>query len=248
MKAAPASPLRASRMIPRCLHSASRVRAAALAPMEGINWPICHCDRSLSGGDRRAQRAARLRRAVLDFFSETGLVFMAFCRATHCVRRRCSCSLPAVEFKALNVHLLVVIIAAAAVLVTRSITYIGAWLGKKVMTAQSDGLINKRLMKTHAFFERHERKTVMISACSGGALVCAARAGASGWTSQVSVFQRIGGVWVVSLVYGGSLFSTYARSRQPWRYLGRRHRCRRRAAAVDGVYKTTSSPKSGALK
>ena len=64
-------------------------------------------------------------------------------------------------------------------------------------------------MKTHAFFERHGGKTVMISRFvpvvrSFAPLV----AGASGMDfRKFQFFNVVGaGVWVVSLVYGGYLF------------------------------------------
>jgi membrane-associated protein len=118
-------------------------------------------------------------------------------------------ALPAVEYKGLNVHLLVIIIAVAAVLGNTLNYFIGAWLGKKVYDGTIGWIDQEALMKTHAFFERHGGKTVMISRFvpvvrSFAPLV----AGASGMDfHKFQFFNVLGaGVWVVSLVYGGYLF------------------------------------------
>ncbi len=101
------------------------------------------------------------------------------------------------------------IIAAAAVLGNTLNYFIGAWLGKKVYDGTIGWIDQIALMKTHAFFERHGGKTVMISRFvpvvrSFAPLV----AGASGMDfHKFQFFNVLGaGVWVVSLVYGGYLF------------------------------------------
>ena len=100
----------------------------------------------------------------LIFFSETGLVFMAFLPGDSLL------------FVAGSV-------AALPALSSRAFTFICWWsslsrrgagqhaqllhrrrgLAKRSMTARSAGSIRRALMKTHAFFERHGGKTVMIA-------------------------------------------------------------------------------------
>ncbi len=198
-------------MIPRCHALRLARRAACIGPMEGINWLdlFTATDRFLSA---IVERNVVLVYVVLFsiFFSETGLVFMAFLPGDSLLFvAGAVAALPAVEFKGLNVHLLVIIIAVAAILGNTLNYFIGAWLGKKVYDGTISWIDQHALMKTHAFFERHGGKTVMISRFvpvvrSFAPLV----AGASGMDfHKFQFFNVVGaGVWVVSLVYGGYLF------------------------------------------
>lgn len=192
-------------------NSTSRFRAACNCSMEGINWLdlFTATDQFLSA---IVEHNAALVYVVLFsiFFSETGLVFMAFLPGDSLLFVAGAVSaLPAIEYKGLNVHLLVVIIAVAAVLGNTLNYFIGAWLGKKVYDGTIGWIDQEALMKTHAFFERHGGKTVMISRFipvvrSFAPLV----AGASRMDfHKFQFFNVLGaGVWVVSLVYGGYLF------------------------------------------
>ncbi|HYM48141.1 MAG TPA: VTT domain-containing protein [Burkholderiaceae bacterium] len=179
--------------------------------MEGINWfdLFTATDRFLSA---IVERNVILVYVVLFsiFFSETGLVFMAFLPGDSLLFVAGAISaLPAVEYKGLNVHLLVIIIAVAAVLGNTLNYLIGAWLGKKVYDGTIGWIDQTALMKTHDFYERHGGKTVMIARFvpvvrSFAPLV----AGASGMDFRKFQFFNVLGasVWVVSLVYGGYLF------------------------------------------
>ncbi len=179
--------------------------------MEGINWLdlFTATDRFLSA---IVERNVMLVYVVLFsiFFSETGLVFMAFLPGDSLLFVAGAISaLPAVEYKGLNVHLLVIIIAVAAVLGNTLNYFIGAWLGKKVYDGTIGWIDQTALMKTHDFYERHGGKTVMIARFvpvvrSFAPLV----AGASGMDfRKFQFFNMLGAsVWVVSLVYGGYLF------------------------------------------
>ena len=179
--------------------------------MEGINWfdLFTATDRFLSA---IVERNTLLVYVVLFsiFFSETGLVFMAFLPGDSLLFVAGAVSaLPSVEDKGLNVHLLVLIIATGAVLGNTLNYFIGAWLGKKVYDGTIGWIDQTALMKTHDFYERHGGKTVMISRFipvvrSFAPLV----AGASGMDfRRFQFFNVLGaGVWVVSLVYGGYLF------------------------------------------
>jgi membrane-associated protein len=86
---------------------------------------------------------------------------------------------------------------------------IGAWLGHKVYDGSIKWIDKGALDRTHAFYEKHGGKTVMIARFvpivrSFAPLV----AGASGMDyRKFQLFNVLGAlIWVVSLVYGGYLF------------------------------------------
>ncbi len=179
--------------------------------MEGINWLdlFTATDRFLAAIVERNVMLVYVTLATI-FFSETGLVFMAFLPGDSLLFVAGAISaLPAVQAKGLSVHLLVLIITAAAVLGNTLNYLIGSWLGKKVYDGTIGWIDQKALRKTHVFFERHGGKTVMIARFvpvvrSFAPLV----AGASGMDFRKFQFFNVVGaaVWVVSLVYGGYLF------------------------------------------
>ncbi len=179
--------------------------------MEGINWLdlFTATDRFLAAIVERNVVLVYVTLAAI-FFSETGLVFMAFLPGDSLLFVAGAISaLPAVQAKGLSVHLLVVIIAAAAVLGNTLNYLIGSWLGKKIYDGTIGWIDQNALRKTHTFFERHGGKTVMIARFvpvvrSFAPLV----AGASGMDFRKFQFFNVlgAGVWVVSLVYGGYLF------------------------------------------
>jgi membrane-associated protein len=146
----------------------------------------------------------------LIFFSETGLVFMAFLPGDSLLFVAGAVSaLPQAQAKGLNVYLLMTIIAVGAVLGNTLNYFIGAWLGKKVYDGTIRWIDQAALRRTHDFYERHGGKTVMISRFvpivrSFAPLV----AGASGMDlRKFQMYNVLGAViWVVSLVYGGYLF------------------------------------------
>ena len=146
----------------------------------------------------------------LIFFSETGLVVMAFLPGDSLLFVAGAVSaLPGAQAKGLNVHLLVGIITLGAVLGNTLNYYIGQWLGKKVYDGTIGWIDQAALKKTHDFYERHGGKTVM-----SGRFVPIVRsfaplvAGASGMDfHKFQIFNVLGAlIWVVSLVYGGYLF------------------------------------------
>jgi len=179
--------------------------------MEGINWLDL-----FSATDRFL--AAIVERNVLlvyvtlfaIFFSETGLVVMAFLPGDSLLFvSGAVAALPAVQDKGLNVHLLVLVIASAAVLGNTLNYFIGSWLGKKVYDGTIGWIDQNALRKTHRFFERHGGKTVMIARFVPIVRTFAPLvAGASGMDFRKFQFFNVVGaaVWVVSLVYGGYLF------------------------------------------
>lgn len=115
----------------------------------------------------------------------------------------------------MNVHLLALLLVAAAVL-GNSVNYaIGRWLGKKFFTDTGSRWLNpKHLEKAHAFYERHGGKAVVISRFLpivrtyipfvAGMAAMDAR--------QYTAYNVAGGVlWVGSLLYAGFFFGNI-----PW--------------------------------
>jgi len=115
----------------------------------------------------------------------------------------------------LNVHLLFVVLAAAAVL-GNSLNYaIGRWLGKHFFTDRGSRWLNpKHLDKAHEFYERHGGKAVVISRflpiirtyvpfVAGMALMS---------PKEYTTYNVAGGVaWVGVLSYAGYFFGNI-----PW--------------------------------
>ena len=115
----------------------------------------------------------------------------------------------------MNVHLLFVLLGAAAVL-GNSVNYaVGRWLGKRFFTdGRSRWLNPKHLEKAHEFYERHGGKEVVLSRflpivrtyvpfVAGMALMT---------PRQYTVYNVAGGVaWVGSLCYAGYFFGNI-----PW--------------------------------
>ncbi len=146
----------------------------------------------------------------LIFFSETGLVVMAFLPGDSLLFVAGAVSaLPTAQAKGLNVHLLAGLIIVGAVLGNTLNYYIGAWLGKKVYDGTIGWIDQAALKKTHDFYERYGGVTVMVARFvplvrSFAPLV----AGASAMDFRKFQFYNVLGavIWVVSLVYGGYLF------------------------------------------
>jgi membrane-associated protein len=179
--------------------------------MEGINWLDLFnaMDRFLV---TIVERNVLLVYVMLFaiYFSETGLVFMAFLPGDSLLFVAGAVSaLQQVQAKGLNVYLLMAVITVGAVLGNTVNYYIGAWLGKKVYDGTIRWIDQTALKKTHDFYERHGGKTVMIARFvpvvrSFAPLV----AGASGMDiRKFQLYSVLGAViWVVTLVYGGYLF------------------------------------------
>jgi membrane-associated protein len=179
--------------------------------MEGINWLDLFnaMDRFLVTIVERNVLLVYVT-LFLIFFSETGLVFMAFLPGDSLLFVAGAVSaLPQAQAKGLDVYLLMAIITIGAVLGNTVNYYIGAWLGKKVYDGTIRWIDQTALRRTHDFYERHGGKTVMIARFvpvvrSFAPLV----AGASGMDiRKFQLYNVLGAtIWVVSLVYGGFLF------------------------------------------
>jgi membrane-associated protein len=179
--------------------------------MDGINWVELFnaMDKFLIG---IVERNVVMFYVVLFaiFFSETGLVFMTFLPGDSLLFVAGAVSaLPQAQAQGLNVYLLMLIIIVGAIL-GNSLNYqIGKWLGSKVYDGSIRWIDKSALDKTHAFYEKHGGKTVMIARFvpivrSFAPLV----AGASGMDyRKFQLYNVLGAViWVVTLVYGGYLF------------------------------------------
>jgi len=144
------------------------------------------------------------------FFSETGLVVMAFLPGDSLLFVAGAVSaLPAAQAKGLNVHLLAGLIIVGAVLGNTLNYYIGRWLGLKVYDGTISWINQDALRKTHDFYERHGGKTITIARfvpiVRTFAPLVAGSAGMDVYRFQF--FNVLGAViWVTSLVYGGYLF------------------------------------------
>jgi membrane-associated protein len=179
--------------------------------MEGINWLDLFnaMDRFLVAIVERNVLLVYITLAAI-FFSETGLVFMAFLPGDSLLFVAGAVSaLPQAQSKGLNVYWLMLVITVAAILGNTLNYAIGAWLGKKVYDGSIGWIDQGALRRTHDFYERHGGKTVMIARFvpvvrSFAPLV----AGASGMDfRRFQLFNVLGAIiWVVSLVYGGYLF------------------------------------------
>ena len=146
----------------------------------------------------------------LIFFSETGLVVMAFLPGDSLLFVAGAVSaLPAAQAKGLNVHLLTGLIIVGAILGNTLNYYIGRWLGMKVYDGTISWINQDALRKTHDFYERHGGKTVTIARFIPIVRTFAPLvAGSAGMEMHRFQFFNVVGalIWVMSLVYGGYLF------------------------------------------
>ena len=115
----------------------------------------------------------------------------------------------------LDVHLLVVLLIAAAVL-GNSVNYaIGRWLGKRFFRDRGSKLLNPtHLEKAHAFYERHGGKAIVISRFLPIIRTYVPFvAGLGGMhAARYTAYNVAGGVlWVASITYAGFFFGNI-----PW--------------------------------
>jgi membrane-associated protein len=175
--------------------------------MEGINWfdLFNAMDRFLLA---MVDRNVLLVYAVLFaiYFSETGLVFMAFLPGDSLLF---VAGAVAAQEAGLHVGALMAVITVGAILGNTLNYRIGAWLGRRVYDGSIGWIDPVALKKTHDFHERHGGKTIVIARFvpivrSFAPLV----AGASGMEGHRFQIANIAGalLWVVSLVGGGYLF------------------------------------------
>jgi membrane-associated protein len=114
----------------------------------------------------------------------------------------------------LDVHVMVALLIAAAILGDNTNYAIGRWIGPKVFERESRWIRRKYLQSTQAFFERYGPVTILI-----GRFVPIVRtfapflAGVASMRYPRFLAYEIAGsiVWVASLVYAGYLFGNI-----PW--------------------------------
>jgi membrane-associated protein len=174
---------------------------------EGINWAdlFTAMDKFLLA---IVERNAFMVYVVLAaiFFSETGLVFMAFLPGDSLLFVAGAVS---AQQAGLNVVVLMLVVTGAAILGNTVNYHIGAWLGHKVYDGSITWIDKTALDKTHNFYERWGGVTLVLARFtpvvrSFAPLV----AGASQMEIHKFQFYNVIGasLWVISLVGSGYLF------------------------------------------
>ena len=110
---------------------------------------------------------------------------------------------------AMDVWLLVVLLIVAAILGNTVNYYVGRAIGQKVFTRNYRWLDRHALEKTHAFFEKHGGKTIVLARWLPVVRTFAPFvAGVSGMSLARFQFYNVTGavLWVVVLVMGGYFF------------------------------------------
>ena len=115
----------------------------------------------------------------------------------------------------LNVHIVFIVLAIAAVLGNTVNYAIGRWLGKHFFTDRGSRWLNpKHLDKAHAFYERHGGKAVVISRFLPivRTYVPFVAGMAAMGTKEFTIYNVVGAVlWTASLAYAGFFFGNI-----PW--------------------------------
>ncbi|MDR3610166.1 MAG: DedA family protein [Ignavibacteriaceae bacterium] len=163
-----------------------------------------HLDKYL---DIAIRQYGTLTYAILFFviFAETGFVFTPFLPGD-------SLLFAAGTFAAismLNVHYLFLLLTLAAVLGNSSNYLVGHLIGEKIFHKNSRFLKKEYLDRTHAFYEKHGGKTVIITRFVPIIRTFAPFvAGVGSMTfTRFSFYNIAGGVlWVIVFVYGGYFF------------------------------------------
>lgn len=139
------------------------------------------------------------------FFSETGLVFMAFLPGDSLLFVAGAVAATG----AMNIWVLMIVILAGAVIGNTVNYYIGNWLGHKVYDGTIGWIDPVALKKTHDFYEKHGGKTLIIARFTPVVRSFAPLVAGAGDMDIVrfQFFNVVGAaLWVVSLVGGGYLF------------------------------------------
>jgi len=139
------------------------------------------------------------------FFSETGLVFMAFLPGDSLLFVAGALAATGT----MNVWVLMAVVFAGAVLGNTVNYAIGNWLGHKVYDGTIGWIDPVALNKTHKFYEKHGGKTLVLARFTPVVRTFAplvAGAGEMDFT-RFQFFNVIGAaLWVLTLVGGGYLF------------------------------------------
>jgi membrane-associated protein len=139
------------------------------------------------------------------FFSETGLVFMAFLPGDSLLFVAGAVAATGV----MNIWVLMAVVFVGAVLGNTVNYWIGNWLGHKVYDGSIGWIDPVALKKTHIFYEKHGGKTLIIARFTPVVRTFAPLVAGAGDMdfARFQFFNVIGAaLWVISLVGGGYLF------------------------------------------
>ncbi|MDR3128799.1 MAG: DedA family protein [Tannerellaceae bacterium] len=141
-------------------------------------------------------------------FCETGLVVTPFLPGDSLLF--VAGTLAALPNNGLNVHLLVGLLIVAAVLGDATNYTIGRFFGEKLFRNPNSKIFKRvYLDKTHAFYERHGGKTIILARFVPIIRTFAPFVGGMGRMTytRFASFNVVGGViWTVAFVYAGFLF------------------------------------------
>lgn len=140
-------------------------------------------------------------------FCETGLVVTPFLPGDSLLFA--AGSLTALADSAMNIHLLLLLLTSAAILGDTVNYAAGQYFGEKVFSPNARVLKQAYLDRTHAFFERHGGKTIVIARFVPIIRTFAPFvAGAGSMTYRHFLFYNVAGAiaWTSSFLYGGYFF------------------------------------------
>lgn len=143
----------------------------------------------------------------LIIFCETGLVVTPFLPGDSLLFA--AGSLAALAGSALNIHLLFLLLTAAAILGDTVNYAAGHYFGEKAFRPDARVLKQAYLDRTHRFFERHGGKTIVIARFVPIVRTFAPFvAGAGSMSYRHFVFYNVTGAiaWTASFLYGGYFF------------------------------------------
>lgn len=143
----------------------------------------------------------------LIIFCETGLVVTPFLPGDSLLFA--AGSLAALASSALNIHLLFLLLSAAAILGNTVNYAVGRYLGEKAFSPNARVLKQEYLDRTHRFFARHGGKTIIITRFVPIVRTFAPFvAGAGGMSyGRFQGYNVVGGLlWNGSFLYGGYFF------------------------------------------
>lgn len=143
----------------------------------------------------------------LIIFCETGLVVTPFLPGDSLLFA--AGSLAALAGSALNIHLLFLLLTAAAILGDTVNYAAGHYFGEKAFRPDARVLKQEYLDRTHRFFERHGGKTIVIARFVPIVRTFAPFvAGAGSMSYRHFIFYNVTGAiaWTASFLYGGYFF------------------------------------------
>lgn len=143
----------------------------------------------------------------LIVFCETGLVITPFLPGDSLLFA--AGSLAALADSAMNIHVLFLLLAAAAIIGDTVNYAAGHYFGEKVFSPDARVLKQVYLDRTHRFFERHGGKTIVIARFVPIIRTFAPFvAGAGSMTYRHFLFYNVTGAiaWTASFLYGGYFF------------------------------------------